>query len=240
MDVLEAAGLSNSEMRRLFEIAMSSIAGARHGLMSKLTGVLALAELAEKRPDVARPLLLTRAAREAALIAENSLRLWWREDEDPFAAKPSEVVEVIRSTFLDARITVGGTEPVSFRLIYPAAALFVVVHELVSNALRHSGNVECLVSWQMRNRRFACSVEDSGGGISARLTDSYVPLDALEIAPDRLGGLDLTWRVMRASGGLLLFRRSSVLHGSEALIEFPVLGYLMDESLTRFNHVYED
>ena len=139
-----------------------------------------------------------------------------------------------------ASIHVRVADPQLLKLIYPARSLYFVLHELITNSTKHSNDsAEVVVSWQMRAERFVCTVEDNGPGISANLSTTYLPVDAL-LPHDRVGeGLWLTGRVTDSSDGLLLFRRSSALGGTEVLIEFPVVGYWNGDDLRQFNDVYE-
>jgi C4-dicarboxylate-specific signal transduction histidine kinase len=98
--------------------------------------------------------------------------------------------------------------------------------------------VKVSVTWAVHQSRFHCSVEDSGPGITADLSASYLPFDALKLGVTQGEGLRALWTIVRSSSGLLLFRRSPALGGTQAFIELPVLGYWIHGQLHRFENAY--
>jgi signal transduction histidine kinase len=248
MHVIEDANLTRREIYELFQIALSSVASARHALNNALGAVLALTELAKISPksdtDISPFLLqIERSARAAGLIVEASLDFWPSPDMkyDPFVVQPSALIQLISSNCHGANIILEESARTTLSLIYPVPALFIAIHELIGNAVRHSGNsVQVIVSWRMRNERFVCTVDDSGPGLCKDLTDSYLPSDALDISTRPNRGVRLVRAILDSSRGLLLFRRSDILKGTQVLLEFPVVGYYAGEDLIRFSHVYKD
>lgn len=247
MNVIEDANLTRSEMYRLFQIAMSAIPGARHDLRGALNVILVSTQIAKRHtPDQDEfSSVMTRietAAMDAFQIVEASLtfRQPRHEKIDSFVAQPAVIVQLVGSVCPKVRVTIEKSDVGPLSLIFPASALFIMLHELVVNAARHSGDfAEVLVSWQIRDQRFVCTVDDNGPGMRG-LTDSYLPVDALEINARGHSGLFLVLDVLDSSGGLLLFRRSATLKGTQVLVEFPVVGYFVGDKLTRFADVYEN
>jgi signal transduction histidine kinase len=234
--------LNLEQMERLFRISFATIPGVRHNLRNKLSAVLvglrACKTAAERewKEQLAERLdhasMAARASLETVDAALNFYRAPGRASH-PFIASPRDVLESIKSTTPDLSFSFGTCEPLMLEFVYPSSALFTLLQELVGNAQRHSHDAAVVVvSWEMRGQRFVCHVEDNGPGISDDLTASYLPWEALALPIS--SGLALMQEIIRSSEGLLLFRRSKILNGTDVLIELPVLDY-WESSNTREN-----
>ncbi len=263
MSSLADLKLSKQQLYRLFQISWSSIDGLRHDVMGPLIAIVGNAELllakysGSNTPSrgSSEPLpsdetrhglkMIVDCATRLRRILRFALRNYNKaNDSEPYddqlIAEPHALVQLILDDYPNAVIRFGACEPPLIRLIYPTQSLLIMLDELITNAIRHSGSsVKVVISWEMRAERFACTIDDSGPGISTDLSDSYLPLDALSLPIRQGDGLWVTWKIVRCSGGMLLFRRSPSLHGTQVLMDIPVVGYWNNKELRQFDGVYE-
>lgn len=235
--------LTPTNVDRLVSLAVSGADLFRHDIGNALQNALSRVKLAQETLVTFEK---TKDARDAQRIADLSANLTDVESQlrrlnrivqatfikrgrddglEVFISKPREVIDQIAALYPDADITVHSASSPGCELLYPENILFGLLHELILNALRHTpSSRQILVNWSVDDGRFSCSVHDAGHGIIPDLGHGYLPLDALTLesaASKESVGLSIANRVTARSGGLLLFRRSAFLGGTEAHIELP-------------------
>jgi K+-sensing histidine kinase KdpD len=151
---------------------------------------------------------------------------------DPFILDISNTLSIIKELYPSHCIDIVHTHTELLKVIYPEATFYMILHELTQNAIKHSDHpVRIRVTVKMHGHRLCCVVEDSGPGITH--STSYIPVTDTITLPQS-GGLIGVADLIYVSHGLLLFRRSRELGGTEVLIELPVLGALVGDRSRRF------
>jgi two-component sensor histidine kinase len=239
MPTFKGVEVSDDELSRFFEIGLGSLSGMYHDLSNGVSGILISSMTMEERiesgqaPSLDDIRSFTQRVRGAAQHLRRIMTHYQMPDASDgslsFFADLDSIINAIKGQYPEA-VSQGACEPPSLRFLYPHTALFTVMHELVANSVEHSAKgSNARVSWSLRPGWFSCVIDDSGPGVSSDLSNAFLPLDALQYPSRRSGGLRIVQRVVRLSDGLLLFRRSSALGGTQALFELPVRGYWKDE-----------
>lgn len=240
--------LAEPQLRTLFRIAISASGGSGHELWSILHSISALSYAVSTRADradsaqhvkdwIARvPPLVDRAENLMRLGMEYCIGGW--HDGDPFVTKPAQLLDAIQHAYPETALRVGEGIAQSLDLIYPNLALFTILHELITNAIKHAGKpAQVRIAWHIRSDRFICEIDDNGPGLCKKLSMTY--LDRCQLGAILRGGLFTVEETIRASKGSLLFRRSDELGGTQVKIELPLVGYWLDDQLHTWRTVYE-
>lgn len=251
----DALPLSAAEWETLYATAVSSMAMTRHDLRGVFSAVLHGAQMltnefdgsADERSFSDAQLLhiaqvIRRGVERAERIVENSVpRYPGLEKEHPFMAPVDEIIDALLMLFPDAKAHLEPADPAALRLLYPRVSLFGVIHELVANSVKHAATQpEVSISWALKGQRFCLSIEDNGPGISPSLSSSNLDLESVRRRTDhQRTGLDAVHCIIAASRGLLLFRRSERMGGTQALVEFPVIGAWRGDRYQHFGARHE-
>jgi hypothetical protein len=264
---ISGSHLSFNEIKSLMRINGSCTGASLHDLRSHFlkirTGAAAIEELLEENgfnvKDIEEREELMSMLKIIVRGAESADRLVHRDDEfrkqeNPFIANPGDAWANLSPEYPDAGMSIRDGTILSIDLVYPISALTAIMNELLWNASRHRGEkTQCAciqASWHMTRERFVCSIEDNGPGIIPDMPRGFVSL--LDLADTMIqdqdtptmdqsigfSGLRVVAHILDVSEGILLFRRSRTLGGTEALFEIPTIGVWVDRNITRSGFTY--
>lgn len=130
----------------------------------------------------------------------------------------------LRDRFQPLQITPGPEFPEHGYYVYPRAAFLAIATELVQNASKHSSAPPAIqIDLRTVGPSIILDVHDSGPGLSPALTGSPLPIDLISSRPQRWSGLSMVLSIVTRSSGALLFRRSSILGGTQVTLQLPVV-----------------
>ena len=241
---LESLSLSGEEYSRLYGVLASLNSSLRHDLSNALgrTSIIsehALEALAGLAATLERPLdpvavrdVLARLASDIKAMeksARTAIGLVWnllpryQSDSHALVAKPVSVVQEIQRMFDPTVVTIEALGSPELEILFPEAALFGLLHELVINAKQATESPRILISWQQKRQNFLAVVEDSGPGFPGVAPSQKVEPNDLQTP--RRGGIALWDSILHRSGGFMLLGRSSTLGGAEITIQIPVTAW---------------
>lgn len=237
--------LTPDELNHLFSIAISSVRGTLHGFRNAITGVMESHNLLTmindgELPDVSisEVLKIQKTSLQAAMncvdFALEPLGRFSPHKSHPFQTNLAAIFQRLIETYRTV-LTIKGPIEENLCLVYPPSAFYVVIDELIANAVKHHhARPEITLIWEIRSFKFVCTIEDNGSGLTASLGDSYLPLSHL-LEKWWETGLGAVQNIVDASDGLLLFSKGALGIGTRALLEIPFLGYFEGEEVRRPN-----
>ena len=177
---LDEVQLSEKQLRTLFRIAISAFGGFGHELFSTLVSIRALTAAVNKHvnsPDHSQPVTnwITHIPpildRIESMIRMGMEYRGYGPAGDPFVTRPGQVLDEIRTGYPESAIRLAKESAQSLDLIYPNPALFTIFHELIANAITHSGkSAQVRIAWQIQYDRFICEIDDDGPGLRSEST----------------------------------------------------------------------
>lgn len=154
-------------------------------------------------------------------------------------SKPLSIFDEVCSIWQDAKIILDKKTNRTLEIVYPERVLGAVINELITNSVKHNpqSNCEITVSWRIHDARFKCEIHDNGIGIIPGLTKTALTagniLESIRYEHDQPNGLSIINRIVRKSGGSLLYSKSQRLGGTLAYFNFPIFAYYLK------GHIYE-
>lgn len=234
----QVVSLSNTRMEVLLGLLDAGYSGIRHDLADSITGSLwhvrwilnSMDQAGPRSDQIRRP---PEAVLDALRDADHHLSridaitrdlATWRGQEGRLAGllvTPMDwLFQSLAELYPNVSYDLESIPDPPGAALYPRATLRFATREIMYNARAHSGKeVDVSVRASLSDGRLTLEVHDSGPGIASTLGSTYVHLGMLD-ALKKGGGLMLVARVVAASHGKLLFRRSPRLGGTEVMMEF--------------------
>lgn len=241
--------MSEKQLRTLFRIAISAFGGFGHELFNTLVALRGLtAGVTKHAGNVESGKYVTDWIAHILLIpdrAESMIRMGmeyrggpWQAG-DPFVTRPEYVLEELQTFYPETSIQVKEGGDRSLDLIYPNVALFTILHELITNAVKASGSsAHVQIAWHMSFDKFICEIDDNGPDLCESLSEIYLDRWGLDIDP--WAGLLTVEQTIANTRGSLLFRRSTEFGGTQVKIEFPLVGYWQEDKGTTMEYGVRD
>lgn len=142
-------------------------------------------------------------------------------------ARPTAIIEAIRAAQHQPNLQIEPGTNERLQLLFPTGVLGTIFWELATNVEKHSPGPS-LASWKVENNRFYAEIHDSGPALITT-TNGFVDLETFmrfaSVTKEPPHGLHILNKIILRSGGMLLFGRSSKLHGNCVRFSLPVLRY---------------
>jgi signal transduction histidine kinase len=156
-------------------------------------------------------------------------------------SKPYQIIQTIQDTYPEISIQIDKHSWRSLEVVYPENILIGLLQEFVYNAIKNIDKAAIFLSWKIEGSRIQFEIHDNGKGMIKDLGRAFIPLSnerSAETRQDR--GLDIANKIISRSGGVLLFKRSSILGGTLVYFELPIYGYykkgqIYDLSQTKYH-----